>query len=286
MQDRNRVLAINFTSNSIYFAVADTANSGNIKHVGKIDLNFSVVNTLNGLSTNLIQSVSNAITGLIQKYEPSVVKMLTFSDRECWTVLPKSVFDNAAEREAHLNILVQNKNRKDIEMFWFELSKPDFRFLAIRDREVMKLFEQTTGNFGQTEFCSDFEIGLQWVRHTKKTGSFLMIGCHESYLTLEAYILGKFRAAHILKFNRIEDLPFLWKQAETHLNWIKGYHEEIVLFGSQTRKFEDLLKSYWDSTAEISHMDTLESMQVKADELTYSFPLTEAFPSIMMSQIN
>lgn len=283
MSDEGISLGVSFSGNNIYYAVSDDILKDSLKHIGRIELNFSIIEAILGSSSDLCSHVSKVINRLRETYNPSQIKILTYPQLECWTTVPKLVYDDSKEREAHLAFLIKGLERQNIETFWYEMSNQDFRFLTIRDRNVMKLFEGFVPGFPNTEFCSDFEVGLQWVQHSGARGSFLSISCNPHTITISSYLLGKLRAATCLRFKHLDDLPYIWKQSERHLKWMKGYHEEIMLFGSKTARVTEMLRPFWDGSAEITVMDNLTAMKAKADEQTYSFPLEEAFPAIMMA---
>jgi hypothetical protein len=68
-----------------------------------------------------------------------------------------------------------------------------------------------------------------------------------------------------------------------HLKWLRGLHEEILIYGQDTQIFVNLLRPYLDPASAIVRMDNLANMKVDADEKTYGFSLEEAFPAIILS---
>lgn len=283
MSEDGHALGINFSGNNIYYAVGDGLKQGALSHIGRIDLNFPILDAILGPDEDLCSHISKVISRLREKYTLSNIRLITYPQLECWTTVPKIVYDDSREREAHMGFLIKGMDRKNIETFWNEMSNHDFRFLTIRDRAVMSLFEGFVPAFPNTEFCSDFEVGLQWVQHSGAMGSFMSISCNPHTITVSSYLLGKLRAATCLRFRHLDDLPYIWKQSERHMKWMKGYHEEIMLFGNKTARVVEMLRPFWDGSAEISIMDNLYSMKVATEEQTYSFPLEEAFPAIMMA---
>lgn len=283
MANAGQALGISFSGKNIYYAVTENSANGNVARIGRIELNFSVFEAIISKDAELCSHLTKVIDRLRQKYNLQSIRLLTYPQLECWTTVPKLVYDDPSEREDHLAFFIHGMDRRDIETFWYEMSNHDFRFLTIRDRSVMKQFDNFVPGFPDTEFCSDFEVGLQWVQHAGARGSFMSISCNPHTITVSSYLLGKLRAATCLRFKQIDDLPYLWKQSERHMKWMKGYHEEIMLFGSHTARVIEMLRPFWDGSADISVMDNLYSMKVSADEKTYSFPLEEAFPAIMMA---
>lgn len=283
MSEEGHALGINFSGSNIYYAVNNGTDSGSLTHIGRIELNFNVLDALSESDSDLCSHVTKAIARLKVKYPVSIVRLITYPQLECWTSVPKLVYDDAKEREAHLKFFIRGMDRNSIETFWYEMSNHDFRFLTIRDRSVMDGFEGFVPSFPDREFCSDFEVGLQWVQHSGARGSFMSISCNPRSITVSSYLLGKLRAATCMRFRHLDDLPYIWKQSERHMKWLKGYHEEIMLFGGKTARVSEMLRPFWDGSAEVTVMDNLYGMKVNADEETYSFPLQEAFPAIMMA---
>jgi hypothetical protein len=64
---------------------------------------------------------------------------------------------------------------------------------------------------------------------------------------------------------------------------MNGLHENIFLFGHHTHETEQTLQSFWDPSSEITHLNSLESIGVEAEEETYGFDLAAAFPAILLS---
>ncbi len=277
------VLGVCFSGNSIYYAIAEEPGSNRLAYIGRTELHFTVLDAIKPGETELQTYIFRIIDRLRTKYDAEVVRMLTFCQFECWTTLPKLAYDDRGEREAHLRYLTNGQSRDKTETYWFDLSNRDYRFLTIRNRELMKIYEQFAKSISGVDFCSDFEIGLQWVQHSGAKGSFMTLACNPHTVSVASYLLGKLRAATWLRYREKEDIPFAWKQSETHMKWMKGYHEEIVLYGSKTGRVADLLRPFWDGSADIVKMNSLELMKVEAEEKTYSFPLEEAFPAIMMA---
>ena len=208
---------------------------------------------------------------------------MTNPAQECWTALPKVVYDNADEREDHLGIIMKGVDREDIEPTWHSVSKSQYKFLSIRRRKLMNGFNLLTDKFGTNEFLSGFEVAAKWSAFNKPGGSFLMIGCHNNVVSITSFVLGKFRAATYIKFDQAEDLPYHWLQNAAHSSWLKGLHENIYLFGHQTHEVEDALNGFWDASSTIVNLNTLNEIGVFTEEQTYGFDLAAAFPAILLS---
>ncbi len=64
---------------------------------------------------------------------------------------------------------------------------------------------------------------------------------------------------------------------------MRGLHETIFMFGYKPHKVEDALQGYWDESAEVKKLDSLETIGVHAEEETYGFDVASAFPAILLS---
>lgn len=276
-------LGMCFAARQVFYAVNDQAAPGRLGHIGCFNFNFNIAPAIRTQDPQDFEGIHNLIGRLKKEYDFSQIRMLTIPDHECWTILPKLVYDQADEREAHLKVIMKGLNRQVLEPVWYELSGLDYKLLAIRNKHTMAGYERLTEHTSSADFCSDFEIGLRWVNHKKDKGSFLTISCYPGLLSVSSYMLGKLRGATYMHFDDFDDLPYLWKHYATHLKWFDGVHDQILLYGLDTYKVIDVLEPHWDRGATIMKMDTLDTMGVSADETTYSFNLEAAFPAVMLA---
>lgn len=283
MSGSERNLGIFFSQKSLYYAVHDSGRPGTLARIGAYDFNFDLVHTLRKRKEKNLQGVKEVIGRIAEKYEVDQARLSVHPRFEIWSSQPKLIKDKSDERDAQVNILAKGMNRADLELFWFDLSNHDYKFLVVRNREGVKGYRDVTESLSGVELLSDFEIGNRWVSHSGTRGSFLTVGSYDSVITVASYMLGKLRAATYISFEDEQDLPYLWLQHANHLPWMKGFHEQIYLYGQKTYRLADRLKAYWDDAAAIVKMDDLETMGVTADETTYSFDLELAFPAIMMA---
>ena len=79
------------------------------------------------------------------------MRILSPADEECWTILPRYVYDNADEREAHIRILAQSVARKDLQITWYTLSNVDHRLLLIRNANAMRGFKKLLGDLSHIQ---------------------------------------------------------------------------------------------------------------------------------------
>lgn len=283
MSDFTSNLGVCFFADRLFYALNDPQNSKHLFRIGSFDFNFDVNKAITLRDETHFPILQNIFDKLFTDHKIQSVRALTHPGEECWTALPKVVYDNPDEREDHLSILMKGVERHDIEPTWHTLSKNGFKFLCLRRRAVMQGFNDLTTKIAITDFASDFEIARKWSAFSKPGGSFLMIGCHKNILTITSFLLGKFRAATYLRFDDISDVPYHWLQQATNATWMNGLHENIFLFGHHTHETEQSMQSFWDPASNITHLNSLEKIGVVADEQTYGFDLAAAFPAILLS---
>ncbi|RNC84377.1 MAG: hypothetical protein ED557_05145 [Balneola sp.] len=283
MDEASANLGVCFFSDRLFYAINDPTNDKHLSRIGCFDFNFDVADAISNQHSEQFPHIKATFEKLRVDYNLQSVRSATYPGYECWTSLPKVVYDNADEREDHLAIIMKGIDRKDIEPTWHAVSKPEYKFLSIRRRNVMQGFDQLTEKVGTTEFASDFELATKWSSFNKPGGSFLMIGCHKDVISITSYLLGKFRASTFIKFDQIADLAYHWLQHTLHNNWMKGLHENIYLFGHETYEVEQTLHGLWDKSSVIINLNTLNEIGVVAEEETYGFDLAAAFPAILLS---
>lgn len=272
-----------FFSDRLFYAISDPNNDKHLVRIGCFDFNFDVADAISYRHPEQFPHIKTTFEKLREEYAIESVRAATNPSYECWTSLPKVVYDNADEREDHLAIIMKGIDRKDIEPTWHAVSKPEYKFLSIRRRNVMLGFDELTEKVATSEFVSDFELASKWSTFNKPGGSFLMIGCHKNVISITSYLLGKFRASTFIKFDQTDDLAYHWLQHTSHNTWMKGLHEHIFLFGHQTHEVEQTLHGLWDKSSDIVNLNSLNEIGVVAEEETYGFDLAAAFPAILLS---
>lgn len=276
-------LGVCYAYNHLYYSVGNPDNAAHLMHIGSIDFNFNVQQAIITGDPQGFPALKTALEDLKNSYSCNAVRIISPAVKECWTTVPRSVYEDSAEREAHLSLLMQGSERNQIETTWHSLSNVDYRMLLLRNQESMQGFNHLLGSFSDSEYVAEFEIGAMWQYHTQINGSFLMIHCQKNYLSVSSYVLGKLRACTYIHFESLSDLPYFWNLYSTKLTWLKGIHEEIYVFGQHTAEISDFLAPYWNDSGEVQIMNNLQVMQVNASEKTYGFPLEGAFPAIMLS---
>lgn len=283
MDDTSANLGVCFFSDRLFYAISDSEDDRHLSRIGCFDFNFDVINAITSQHPDQFPHLKSTFEKLQDDHKIKSVRALTNPADECWTALPKVVYDNADEREDHLSIIMKGINREDIEPTWHSVSKSQYKFLSIRRRNLMNGFDKLTEKVATTEFLSDFEVASKWSSFNKPGGSFLMLGCHKNVLSVTSYVLGKFRASTYLKFDQVEDLPYHWLQNSIHSSWMKGLHEKIYLFGHQTHEVEESLSGFLDKSSNIVNLNSLNEIGVFAEEQTYGFDLAAAYPAILLS---
>lgn len=276
-------LGICYSDSQLYYSAGSSKHPASVQHIGSFDFNFNVKEAISSGRDDAFSGIQNSINNLKEKFDCSSVRILSPADEECWTILPRSVYENPQEREAHIRILSHSSPREDLQITWFKLSNMDHRLLLIRKNSAMEGFNRLLGGVQHTEFLSEFEIGGEWQHHTQINGSFLTVCCSRHHITVSSFLLGKLRGAVILRFDDKNDLPYFWKLYSTLHTWMSGIHEQVYFYGYNAGAVRDILTPFWDRSGEYILMDSLSDMHISAGEETYGFPLERAFPAILMS---
>ncbi|MDZ7681323.1 MAG: hypothetical protein U5J63_06295 [Fodinibius sp.] len=283
MGEQHPSLGLCFFGNQLFYAVNDPSEPQKLERIGCFDFNFDVTETLLGNSDQHFRGIQQTVNELKQEYNIKHLRMLSFPTQECWTAVPKIVYDNSDEREKHIRILMSGVDRKHIHPTWYNLSNQDYKLLLLRDEQSLSGLQQLASIASTADMISDFEIGSRWIPHAEPGGSFMTICCFQNCISISSFILGKLRGATYIPYDEIQDLPYLWLQRSQQLNWMQGLHEEIYVYGQKALHAIEILQAFWDETGQITKMDSLEKMQVEADEQTYGFSLENAFPAIMLA---
>ena len=276
-------LGLSLFADRLYYSINNPEERAHLTHIGSFDFNFDVVDAVSTQHPNTFPHLQKIIGDLVETHGIKSIRALTNPANECWTSLPKVVYDNADEREDHLSIIMKGASREDIEPTWHSVSKSNYKFLGIRRRPLMEGFHQLSDKIATTEFISDFELAGKWSSFNKPGGSFMMIGCHKNVLSITSFLLGQFRAATFIKYDQADDLPYHWLQQAAHSSWMKGIYEHTYLFGKNSHEVFHALHQFWDKSSMVITLNTLKDMGVFADEQTYGFDLAAAFPAILLS---
>jgi len=110
-----------------------------------------------------------------------------------------------------------------------------------------------------------------------------MVNSYNGVIVISSYLLGKLRAATYFTYDDIQDLPYLWLQYASHLPWMEGLHEYLMVTGERSGTIIEFLNAYWDDATEVLVMDNLNKLHLKAEEKSFPFQLERAFPAIMLS---
>lgn len=283
MVQPNPSLGLCFFENQLFYAVNDPKQADSLSRIGSVDFNFDVIDALITGDSDHFPGIRETVNQLMEEYGIEQIRILSLPFTECWTTLPKLVYDNPEERESHINILMQGIPRSRVEPTWYNLSNQDFKFLLLRNRASLGGLEKLAPSASSTDLVSEFEIGQRWIDHTNAGGSFMTVCCFNNCISVGSYLLGKFRGATYIEYEDVEDLPYFWLQYTSELNWMEGLHEQILIYGSQAYHIIDILQPFWDDAAEIIKMDSLPKMEVNAEENTYGFNLELAYPAVMLA---
>lgn len=283
MQEPSVNLGVCFSDTQLYYALNSPDESCTLKRIGKIDFNFNINESLLSLNRDSLSGLLDTVDKLVKEHQVTNLRCMYPASLECWSTLPKSVYDQSSEREAYLKLLLHGKNRQALEPYWFDLSNRDYRFLSVRDKSLTDGYRQLGDASSFSEICSDFEIGVNWIKVSGRRDSFLMLGCYHDHIAISSFWMGKFRAATFIKFRYIEDLSYLWLQQGENISWLRGVHDSIYFYGERAFDVMGILDNFLDSGTNHIKLDNLADMNVNASEETYSFNLEEAFPAIIMA---
>jgi len=286
MSDTRIRLAVCFFENKLFYALGEKGKGRNLQRVGSHGFSFSIADAFRQSDHRKLEGVYSVLKNIKNETEIADLQVITFPAHECWTVLPKMVQDEPEEREAYLAILMRGVNRQAIETTWHDISNRDYKILALRDRRIMTGFERMGELIGQTAFNSEFETGSRWNASAGSSGSYMTVCTHPGCISISSYLLGKLRGATIIRFESYDDISYLWEYNAQYLRWMQGLHEQILFYGVKSAVVCDLLKSQLDSAADLLVMDSLKNMGVSAEEETYNFDLSQAFPAVMYALHN
>lgn len=283
MEHKHPSLGLCFFDNQLFYAVNQPDASHTLARIGSFDFNTNTLEMLLDESDQHFQGIKQTVAQLKEEYNIRHLRIHSFPTRECWTTVPKIVYDNADEREHHINILMSGTDRSQIQATWYNLSNQKYKFLLLRDKTYQKDLHQLSSDTATTDLISDFEIGSRWIQHANPGGSFMTIGCFKNCISITSFILGKMRGATYITFDDIEDLPYFWLQNTKELAWMRGLHEKIYVYGMEAFHIIDILEPFWDDSGIVTKMDSLKKIQIEADETTYGFSLEKAFPAMMLA---
>lgn len=283
MSNEGSCLGVSYADHHLFYSVNSPGSREHLQHIGSIDFSFDVQSAIIRGDNAGFPALKTSLEKLKEEYNCSSVKILSPPAEECWTTVPRSVYEDSAEREAHIGLLMHGLDRSDIEATWHPLSNTDFRLLLLRKKSSMMGFSNLLGSFSDTEFVSHFEIGGDWQNHSRVNGSFMIVFCGQDCITASSYILGKLRGCTYIRYDNPSDLPYLWSLYAEKLTWMNGLHDQIYICDHFSHSVSEILTPYWDDSGDVTVMNSLSRMNVSADEKTYGFPLESAFPAIMMS---
>lgn len=283
MASSDDCLGICFSDHQLFYAVNDSTRRNYLRHIGCIDFNFNVKDSIVDSARQNFTGLENSLNQLQKKYNCNTVRMISPAVLECWSILPRLVYETPDEREDHLSILMDGMPRNQVESTWFNLSNSDYKLLLIRNKQLTDNYRSLFMQFNQTDFVSEFELGLEWNRHTDTKGSYLTVHCLPDHIAVTSFLLGKLRGTTYLTYDSVNDLPYLWSYYGNELGWFDGIHEEVYVFGAFGTEVIEVMTSFFSETGRVVLMNSLENMFVEADESTYGFKLESSFPAIILS---
>ncbi|TVQ67288.1 MAG: hypothetical protein EA360_02605 [Balneolaceae bacterium] len=283
MEPVGSCLGVCYTGNQIFFSVNQPQRKGHLLRIGSVEFNFNIREAIISGSSSGFPALRKSLQEIKSEYNCNHVKVLAPATEECWTVVPRSVYEDTTERETHIQLLMNGIDRSQIQITWHTISNSDSRLLLLRKQDSMNGFSELLTSFRSSEYVSEFELGVEWQLHMTAKSSCLFVHCAPDYISMSSFILGKLRGCTFFEYDQISDLPYLWNLYAGRLGWLQGIHDENIVFGSHAREASEHLQAYWFDHGNIRYPDSLAAMQVSAAEKTYGFPLESAFPAILMS---
>lgn len=283
MSEGRPCLGICYADNHLYFAVRNPGQDSLLHRIGCIDFNFDVREALTNSSHHGFPIFLNSLHDLKKQYNIGTLRVLMPATFECWSIVPRSVYEVVSEREAHIRLLMRFHDRSTIETTWHPVSKSDSQLMVLRDHASLTGFKTLMQSFGNLEAVSDFELANSWQANTRDNGAFIMVHCQQDYISTASYVLGKLRSCTYFKYDYVKNLPYLWNLYADNMPWLSGIHDNIYIFGQSARRASEQLSPYWHDHGKRIILNSLDAMKVSAPEKTYGFPLENAFPAILMS---
>src|SRR5699024_550173 len=283
MEHQHTSLGLCLFNNQLFYAVNKPDAPQSLARIGSFDFNVDTKEILLDPSSRHFHGIKQTINQIKSEYNIRHLRIHTSPLQECWTTVPKIVYDNADERERYINILMSDTDRSAVQPTWYNLSNQEYKFLLLRNRSNYEGIQQLASDTATVDLVSDFEIGSRWIQHANPGGSFMTVGCFHNCIAATSFILGKMRGAAFITFDDIDDLPYFWLQHTKELPWMNGLHEQIYVYGMQAFRVINILESFWDDAGIITKMNSLDKIKVSADETTYGFNLENAFPAIMLA---
>lgn len=281
--DGKSYLGICYADNHLFYAVHLPEQGNDIQRIGSIDFNFDIYSALSTNTNSEVEVLKKSIQDLKSEFSAGSIQMLYPADHECWTVVPRAVYEDSSERETHIGILMYGSERSNIEISWHQLANTDNKLLLLRDSTATPGLNALYNELGNIHFPSDFEIAQEWQVHTKNKSAFLMVHCQNHIITVTSSIMGNLRGCTWFEYEDPEDLPYLWNLHATHTPWMNGIHDKIFVFGLYAKKAAEQLATYWSHHGDLVFPDSLSASHVQAEEETYGFPLESAYPAIILS---
>src|SRR5699024_10974670 len=227
MQNKNVCLGLCFFENQLFYAVSSPKQRTHLDRVGAVDFNFDVAEAIFSNNAHQLQQLRKALDSLKEHYQTKQLRLLSYPTTECWTILPRLVYENAKEREAHINILMRGIERNQVHPTWHRLSNESYKLLQLRTDKSLEGTQALTADFCKVDFLSAVEVGDHWIAHAHPGGSLLTVCCFKGCISVSSFILGKLRGTTYIEFDHPEDLPYLWLQHARELSWMQGLHEQI-----------------------------------------------------------
>src|SRR5680860_24308 len=146
MPEKNACLGLCFFDKQLFYAVSNPAEPACLKHIGAVNFNFDVDHAILSAKEDQLAGLRNTVIDFKKRFDVHHVRVLVPPSAECWTMLPKLVYDDAQEREAHITMLMNGLPRKQIYPAWHRLSNAGFKLLQLRTDTTLQGIQSFTGH--------------------------------------------------------------------------------------------------------------------------------------------
>ena len=129
-------LGVCFFSGRMLYSVAEKGSNDTVQQLGSYEFSFDIAEALNEPASEAGKQLKAVFSDLEKEFRLESIRLLTEPAQECWTALPKVVYDDSVEREQHIAILMKGVPREDIEVTWHAVSKTRFSSFYAFDEPI------------------------------------------------------------------------------------------------------------------------------------------------------
>ena len=129
-------LGVCFFSGRMLYSVAEKGSKNTVQQLGSYEFSFDISEALNEPASEAGKQLKAVFSDLEKEFRLESIRLLTEPAQECWTALPKVVYDDSDRENSILLYLMKGVPREDIEVTWHAVSKTRFKFLYAFDEPI------------------------------------------------------------------------------------------------------------------------------------------------------